>query len=129
MKNQGPQLGVVVAGSVKTSGQPPPPRAIGEGHCYWIMSEDAAEDRLTLAMGPREGKNGCWCDSMQIELSICLPSQPFCFLHLGSQPHTLSPSTPNSKPTLYSRPDSTGFNLPVGLPDNPSINPLIHPTD
>lgn len=35
-------------------------RATGEEHSYWIMSEGAAGDRLTLAMGSRKGKNGCW---------------------------------------------------------------------
>lgn len=38
------------------------PRAMGEGHCHWIMSEGAAEDRLTLAIG--------WTKRQKLEL-VC----------------------------------------------------------
>lgn len=72
MKNQGPELG---AGGWVCENQRtvPPPRATGEGHWHWVMSE-GAEDRLTLAAGSSEGRNGNWCDSLQAGLSRCLPS-------------------------------------------------------
>lgn len=100
MKNQGPELGVGVAGSVKTSGRRPLTRATGEGHCHWIMSEGAAEDRLTFATGSGKGRNGNWCDSMQVELSRCLPSQPFCSLHLAHHPLPARSPRPSTPPSI-----------------------------
>lgn len=90
------------------------------------MSEGAAEDRLTLATGSGKGKNGNWCDSMQVELSRCLPSQPFCFLHLAHHPlptWSPQPSTPNS--TFYPRPCHRSSPLPFDLPGNPFPDLLI----
>lgn len=114
MKNQGPELGGrLVAESVKTSEQHPPnhpPGATGEGHWHCIMSEGAAEARLTLPTGSSEGRNENWCNSMQVRLSRLLAKPAFLFpspcprpSHQPPTPIPPSPTPGSESPTLYSK--------------------------
>lgn len=67
------------------------------------MSEGAAEDRMTLAIGSSEGTSESWQDSMRVQWARILTKPAFLFLSLCAPALSFQPSTPSSQPLPLAR--------------------------